>query len=168
HVPVVPDGLVDDTLPALPLREELPYRVGPLGGTDVVRQAVDLVVAALAQELLVDPERELDVLARERARVAADLLENIAPPDLEGADGTEHEAEPRPGKAVVEEGAQVIQVLVSHERPPVDGTPPGRRSPRTRRVLCDREVARHTDDPRRILDHSAHPLQQPLAGENRA
>ncbi len=93
-LPVVPDGLVDHALPALALRDELPHRVGALGGADVVGQAVDLVVAALAPELLVHAERELDVLAGEVARVPTDLLEHVTTPDLEGADGAEHEAEP--------------------------------------------------------------------------
>ena len=39
---------------------------GPSVDADVVREAVDRVVAPLAQELLVDAERQLDVLAGER------------------------------------------------------------------------------------------------------
>ena len=59
----MPDGLVDDALPALALGNELPDRVGPLRGADVVRQAMDLVVAPFAEKALVDAERQLDVLA---------------------------------------------------------------------------------------------------------
>ena len=47
--------------------------------------------APLAAEPLVDAERELDVLAGEGRREAAELLEHVAPPDLERADRAEHE-----------------------------------------------------------------------------
>ncbi len=123
------DGLVDHALPALALRHELRDVVRALGHADAVGEAADLVVAPLTAKALVDAERELDVLAGERRRVAADLLEDVPPPDLEAAGRAEHEAEPRPGEAVVEERADEVEMLVEPEQPAVDA-PPARPEPR--------------------------------------
>src|SRR4029079_13124741 len=106
----------------------------------------------LPEELLMDAERQLDVLARERARVPAHLLEDVTAPDLECADRAEHEAESRPGETVVEERAEVVEELVRHVGAAVARPPAGRSAHDPLRVLGDREVARHADDTRGILD----------------
>ena len=72
-----------------------------------------------------DAERQLDVLAGEGRRVAADLLEHVAAPDLEAAGGTEHEPPPGPRQAVVDECADEVEVLVHAEEAVVDPRLPG-------------------------------------------
>src|SRR5439155_12344414 len=81
HAAVVPDRLVDDSLPALALRDQFRDRVRALGHADEVGEAEDGVVPILAQEVLVRAKGQLDVLAREPAGVAAELLEDIPAPD---------------------------------------------------------------------------------------
>jgi hypothetical protein len=94
---------------------------------------MDLVVATFPQEPLVHAESQLDVLAREALRVAADLLEDVAPPDLERSDRAQHEAQSRPREAVVEERPQVLEVLICHERPVTSGPPDRKFGARVRR-----------------------------------
>src|SRR5439155_19807046 len=92
--------------------------------------------------------------------------EDIPAPDVEAAGGTEHEAEPRPCQAVVEERPQEVEVLVGEERPPLDGPLAARRSHGASGVESDPELARHPHDPAGILDDEAHALEQRVALED--
>src|SRR6266508_5330567 len=96
---------------------------------------------------LVHPERQLDVLTGEAAGIPSDLLEHVAAPDLERADRAEHEVEPRPRQPVVEERAQVIEVLIGDQRTGRDAATTDRPRHRPLGVEGDREWARDADHP---------------------
>ena len=114
-----------------------------------------------------DPERELDVLAGEAAGEPSQLLEHVPPPDLERPDGAEHEVEPRPRDPVVEERAQVVEMLVCEQRPALDGSVSGGRGGRAPGALRDREVAGDAQDPSRVREDEPHSAQQRVGEEDR-
>ena len=162
----MPYGLVDDTLPALTLRDELGDGVRTLGRPDDVRKAEHGVVLPLPAEVLVCPERQLDVLTGEAARISTDRLEHIASPDVEAARRAEHEPEARPRQAVVQERPEEVEVLERDQWMPVDAPlAVGRRHGATR-VARDRELARDTDHATRILHREPHALEQGIALED--
>ena len=65
-------------------------------------------------------ERELDVFAGELRREAVHFLENVAPPDLEGADGAQHHVQPSPAEPIVEERSEIVEVLEGQQGSAID------------------------------------------------
>src|SRR5512132_459332 len=94
------------------------------------------------------PERQLYVLACDLARPAAQVVEEIAPPDLESADRTQHEVETRPRDSVVVERSEVVDRLVRQQRPGVRNGEGHSVRQGTRRVFGDLDEACEADDSR--------------------
>src|SRR6476659_10477393 len=101
-------------------------------------------------------EGALDVLARELVRPAADLLDYIPPPELEGPGGAEHEIHARPRRAVVEERAQVVERLEREQRPCVRPDPLEPLFERAGGVARVLEVTRQADGVLRVAGDLAH------------
>ena len=167
HPPVRHDRLEDDALPPLALCDQLADGVRSFRHADRVGERDDLVRRPCAAEVLVHAERQLDVLAREGGGEAADLLDHVAPPDLERADRAEHRVQPRPAESVVEERAQVVAVLEHEQRPRVELRRLAVLRERLLGPAADRDVTGDADDPLRVDEREPHPVQEARARQDR-
>jgi len=105
--------------------------------------------------------------AAERAREAAQLLEDVAAPDRKRTDRAEHEAQPAPTEPRPEKRAQVVEMLEDAQWITVERAAARRLRVHPLRMKAQRHHAGDADDARWVAHRQPHPEQERLAAVHR-